>query len=34
VKAGAGNISHRMDAFHDEMIASQEGIRLAVEAGM
>ena len=34
VKAGAGNISHTMDAFHAEMIAAREGIRLAAEAGM
>jgi len=34
VKAGAGNISHTMDALHAEMIAAWEGIRLAAEAGM
>jgi ribonuclease HI len=31
-KAGAGNISHTMGAFHAEMIAAQEGIRLAAQS--
>jgi len=31
-KAGAGNISHTMGDFHAEMIAAQEGIRLAAQS--
>lgn len=29
VRAGAGNIAHAMDAFHYEIIAAQEGIKMA-----
>lgn len=34
VRAGAGNIAHAMDAFHCEIIAAKEGIKMAEQAGM
>ena len=34
VRAGAGNLNRVMDAFHAEMMAAREGVRLAAEAGM
>jgi ribonuclease HI len=34
VRASAGNIRHAMDAFHAELLAAREGVRMAVEAGM
>ena len=34
VRAGAGCLNRVMDAFHAEMLAAREGVRLAAEAGM
>ena len=34
VKAGAGHIHHALDAFHTEVIAALEGVKMAKMAGM
>ena len=34
VQAGAGHIQHALDAFHTEVIAALEGIKMAEMAGM